>query len=131
MRGAFHGRWDPLGLEQRLIQSIYPLLFFHVLIRFKEIVDPWEVCVIRSERRKYLTSQQVASLLGFATRTICYWAECGELPAVKLGRQWRFDGNAIQLWIESRQNSPASVSSDSSSRLQAYTEPPESDNLPL
>ncbi len=47
-----------------------------------------------------LNTAQLAAWLGISTRTVCLWAECSELPAVKMGRQWRFQREAIQQWLE-------------------------------
>jgi excisionase family DNA binding protein len=46
-----------------------------------------------------LTTQQVARWLGVSSRTVCLWAECSELPALKVGRQWRFRREGIARWI--------------------------------
>ena len=39
---------------------------------------------------RLLTTLEVAAFLRIAPRTVCLWAECGELAAVRVGRQWRF-----------------------------------------
>jgi excisionase family DNA binding protein len=43
-----------------------------------------------------LRTDQVASRLQVAVRTVRLWAECGAVPAVKMGRQWRFRAADIQ-----------------------------------
>lgn len=48
-----------------------------------------------------LSTAAVARWLGVSTRAICLWAECREIPAIKLGRQWRFRHEEIARWIES------------------------------
>jgi excisionase family DNA binding protein len=48
-----------------------------------------------------LTTAAVAKWLGVSTRTVCLWAECAELPAIKIGRQWRFREGDLWRWIES------------------------------
>jgi len=47
-----------------------------------------------------LTTAAVARWLGVSTRAICLWAECKEIPAIKLGRQWRFRHEEIAKWLE-------------------------------
>ena len=42
------------------------------------------------QRYPLISTATVAQWLGISTRTVCLWAECGEIPAVKIGRQWRF-----------------------------------------
>jgi len=34
---------------------------------------------------------------------VCFWAECGEIPALKIGRQWRFREEEIRRWLETTQ----------------------------
>ena len=46
-----------------------------------------------------LSTAQLAAWLGISTRTVCLWAECSQLPAVKVGRQWRFHREAIEEWL--------------------------------
>ena len=43
-----------------------------------------------------LRTEKVASRLQVAVRTIRLWAECGVVPALKIGRQWRFPAADIQ-----------------------------------
>jgi excisionase family DNA binding protein len=50
-----------------------------------------------------LTTAAVAKWLGVATRTICLWAECKEIPAMKIGRQWRFREGELREWLGSPQ----------------------------
>jgi len=50
-------------------------------------------------RRPLLTTADVATWMGVARRTIRLWAELDELPALKLGRQWRFREEDIRRWI--------------------------------
>jgi excisionase family DNA binding protein len=51
---------------------------------------------------RYLSTASVAARLNITTRSVRLWAECGEIPAVKLGRQWRFDQQAFEEWLEAR-----------------------------
>ena len=36
-----------------------------------------------------LTTSAVSKWLGIATRTLCLWAECKEIPAIKVGHVYR------------------------------------------
>jgi excisionase family DNA binding protein len=47
-----------------------------------------------------LTTAAVAKWLGVSTRAICLWAECKELPAIKIGRQWRFRKDELLEWLQ-------------------------------
>jgi excisionase family DNA binding protein len=54
-----------------------------------------------SNREPLMTTAAVAKWLGISTRAVCLWAECKELPAIKLGRQWRFRQEELADWLQS------------------------------
>jgi excisionase family DNA binding protein len=56
-------------------------------------------------REPLLTTAAVAKWLGVSTRTLCLWAECREIPALKLGRQWRFRESELSRWLQSPDSS--------------------------
>src|SRR5580698_1414426 len=47
-----------------------------------------------------LTTAAVARWLGISTRAVCLWAECKEIPAIKIGRQWRFRQDELRDWLQ-------------------------------
>lgn len=49
-----------------------------------------------------LTIPEVAELLRIAEKTVYTLAQRGEIPAFKVGGQWRFSRGAIQTWIDNR-----------------------------
>jgi excisionase family DNA binding protein len=49
-----------------------------------------------------LTSKEVANWLGVSPRTVCLWAELGEMPGFKLGHQWRFAEAEVRKWLKAR-----------------------------
>lgn len=51
---------------------------------------------------RLLTTQQVSRWLMVPTRTLRFWAEMGEIAAIKAGRQWRFPKEAIRQWLRRR-----------------------------
>ncbi len=53
-------------------------------------------------RDEILTIPELAELLKIADRTVYALAQRHELPAFKVGGQWRFSRAAIDLWIEER-----------------------------
>lgn len=58
----------------------------------------------RSEQHDtFLSTASVARWLGISPRTVCFWAECGEIPALKVGRQWRFREEEIRQWLDTTQ----------------------------
>ena len=52
-----------------------------------------------SNREPLLTTAAVARWFGIAPRTVCLWAECQEIPAIKIGRQWRFREGELREWL--------------------------------
>jgi excisionase family DNA binding protein len=63
-------------------------------------------------RVRYLSTLNVARRLGVCARTIRLWAACGDVPAVKFGRQWRFEEALLADWI-ARRGQSAQTSSQS------------------
>lgn len=51
---------------------------------------------------RYLSTAAVANRLSISPRTVRLWAEVGELPALKFGRQWRFDETILLKWLSTR-----------------------------
>lgn len=58
-------------------------------------------------RSEIMTTEEVAQYLRLAEATIYKLAQAGEIPAVKMGRAWRFKRGLIDEWIrdESMQRS--------------------------
>jgi excisionase family DNA binding protein len=52
-------------------------------------------------REPLLSTSAVSKWLGVSTRTLCLWAECKEIPAMKIGRQWRFRESEVADWLHS------------------------------
>jgi excisionase family DNA binding protein len=52
-----------------------------------------------------MTTQEVAEYLRLAEATIYKLAKAGEIPAVKVGRAWRFRRDLIDEWFR-RQSMP-------------------------
>jgi excisionase family DNA binding protein len=57
--------------------------------------------LINNYREPLLTTAAVSKWLGVSTRTLCLWAEFQEIPAIKVGRQWRFRQSELANWLES------------------------------
>ena len=47
-----------------------------------------------------LSEVQAGELLGLHPKTVQRLARRGELPAVRIGRYWRFRASALNLWID-------------------------------
>jgi len=46
-----------------------------------------------------MTTKEVSAYLKLHQITICKYAAEGEIPAIRIGRVWRFDKEAIDKWI--------------------------------
>ncbi len=49
---------------------------------------------------EYLTAKQVADYLQVKPLTIYQWAREGKIPAIKIGRIWRFKKEAIDNFLD-------------------------------
>jgi excisionase family DNA binding protein len=46
-----------------------------------------------------MTTKEIAEYLRLHQITVCKYAAEGEIPAIRVGRVWRFDKEAIDKWI--------------------------------
>lgn len=51
-----------------------------------------------------MTTREMAEYLRLHQITICKFAAEGRIPAVRVGRVWRFDKEAIDKWISEGQS---------------------------
>jgi excisionase family DNA binding protein len=58
---------------------------------------------------KMLTAKEMQALLEVDRSTVYRMAEDGRLPALKVGRQWRFPANKIDSWLAAQEISPSSL----------------------
>jgi PTS system nitrogen regulatory IIA component len=49
-----------------------------------------------------MTLEEVAKYLKMKPQTIYLWAQKGSIPAVKLGKEWRFRRDVIDEWLNQR-----------------------------
>jgi len=52
--------------------------------------------------RALLTVEDVARYLQFTPETVRAMVRRGELPAIKVSRQWRFQQEKIEAWIQTQ-----------------------------
>ena len=50
-----------------------------------------------------MTTKELAKYLKLHEITICKYAAEGKIPAIRIGRVWRFDKEAIDRWISGEQ----------------------------
>ena len=46
-----------------------------------------------------MTIEEVAKYLKLKPQTIYNWAQTGKIPAAKIGKEWRFRKDIIDLWF--------------------------------
>jgi excisionase family DNA binding protein len=56
------------------------------------------------ESMRLLTLAEAARLLHVSTRTVQRMIRAKELPALKVGGQWRLRESQLRQWIENREN---------------------------
>jgi len=61
----------------------------------------------RAQYPAFLTTEEVLGCLKVNPRTIYRLIKTGELPAVRIGRQWRFSRADLDAWLD-RQRTAAS-----------------------
>lgn len=52
---------------------------------------------------KILTIEEVSSYLKIPKQTLYFWAREGFIPAMKVGKHWRFKKTSIDTWIEEKE----------------------------
>ncbi len=63
-----------------------------------------EVHYPRKERTQIMTPKEAAKYLGFHLVTIYRLLKKGEVPATKIGGQWRFKKDVLDAWLNDRMN---------------------------
>jgi excisionase family DNA binding protein len=58
-----------------------------------------------------MTTKELAKYLKLHEITICKYASEGRIPAIRIGRVWRFDKDAIDKWIA--EGTPAVIKAES------------------
>jgi excisionase family DNA binding protein len=54
-----------------------------------------------------LSAKEMQTLLQVDRSTIYRMAEAGQLPAIKVGKQWRFPGNRVESWLKNKAALPS------------------------
>lgn len=53
-----------------------------------------------STHERWLSVDEIAQHLGVSKVSIYRWAESGEMPAHKVGRQWKFKATEVDCWVK-------------------------------
>ena len=57
----------------------------------------------KATKSAFLTTEEVLDCLNVNPRTIYRLIKIGELPAIRIGRQWRFRRADLDEWIDRQQ----------------------------
>jgi excisionase family DNA binding protein len=52
---------------------------------------------------RILTVDQVAELVSVSAYTVRQWARDGQIPALRLGKYWRFRESSIRDWLAAQE----------------------------
>lgn len=53
-----------------------------------------------------LTAKEIEEMLQVDRSTVYRMAEAGQLPAIKVGKQWRFPANEMESWFQIKRSAP-------------------------
>lgn len=87
--------------ERKLFLSDLELL---LRLMAKEMLDKPAEAQKPADEPDLIKLGEVSAWLRVAPRTVRHWAEMGEIPAIKTGRQWRFYRSHIEEWLRSQRN---------------------------
>jgi excisionase family DNA binding protein len=54
------------------------------------------------EENEIMTIEEVAAYLKLKPQTIYKWAQDGEIPAIKIQKEWRFKKSILDRWMDSK-----------------------------
>jgi excisionase family DNA binding protein len=57
----------------------------------------------------FMTAEEVIAYLQVNLRTVYRLIKAGKIPAIRVGRQWRFKKRDIDAWLETQRANPASA----------------------
>ena len=58
------------------------------------------------QTQRYLTADQAATHLRVEVHTVYRLAKAGQIPAVRIGGQWRFHSRALLAWYRTQLSPP-------------------------
>lgn len=59
---------------------------------------------MHSDEFKLINIEQGATILGVSTKTLRRMIKEGQIPALKVGNQWRIRKSRLQRWIQQQEN---------------------------
>ena len=97
--GKQNGKPDALArlekLEDAFITALQDIRAIKSELR-KETDEP-------ATLEKFLDAKDVAEHLGESERWVYHQAKAGKIPAIRIGKYWKFSPLALQRWLEQKQ----------------------------
>jgi len=56
--------------------------------------------ILKVENQNLLTTTEVAQYLKINKNTVYHLARSGKVPAIKVGKQWRFNREQLDAWMQ-------------------------------
>jgi excisionase family DNA binding protein len=104
------GRQHCLGSDRTVAKELWrgidKLVPYSVDARPRARGRAGEVLEMETMEREIMTTEEVAQYLRLAEATVYKLAQSGEIPAVKVGRAWRFKRQLIDEWFREQAMSP-------------------------
>lgn len=82
-------------------------LVIHYFLISKINSDYKGVLADMTENDKWLTVEELAAYLKMSRTKLYAMTQKGEIPASKIGNQWRFDRDEIDEWMKSKKTGEA------------------------
>ena len=60
--------------------------------------------MVKRNGNEYLDVEEVAKRFEVNPKTVYRLAQQGKIPAVKFGRQWRFNAASLETWSKNKEN---------------------------
>ena len=70
--------------------------------RYDDWVYEWDDEEYEEQINEYLTPREVMELLAIGKNTFYKLVQSGQLPAFRLGRQWRVRRADLEMWADGR-----------------------------
>lgn len=81
---------------------------------------------LTKDKSLLLTGSVVSKWLRVSAKTLRLWSECNQIPATKVGGEWRYRESELAAWVKSKTNpaaQPGTASSGPRSRARPRLQP--------
>lgn len=79
---------------------LYTTLFYDIIQKQQINIYNWEVTIVEITNRWY-SLKEICEYFGVSRDTVFKWIDSKNMPAHKMGRQWKFKLDEVDNWIKS------------------------------